>query len=406
MDLYSGLPYWIAKNKLYNYFRPLPEDLETEIVIVGGGITGALIAHELCHNGIPCTLIDKRSLSTGSSVASTALLQYEIDTPMHILAQQYGEEFAYKAYLSCLQSITDLEKVFHQVRFNPDFTKVPSIYYASDPKGVKSIRQEYELRRKYRLPVTYLSDQELEKDYGFSAPCALVNNVSAQMDPYAASTHLLRYHMERGSLCVFTQTEIIKFKRLVHGYALTTGTGKKITCKYLIVAAGFESGNFLPKKVMELTSTYAILSQPVPEEEFWPGKALIWETADPYLYIRTSGNRILVGGEDIEFKSPVARDALLRKKVRILEKKFAKLFPNIPFKTDMAWCGTFSSTSDGLPFIGNWPGLPNMFYALGYGGNGITFSMIAAQIIRHKLQGYKDDREEIFGFERDKLTPF
>jgi len=137
------------------------------------------------------------------------------------------------------------------------------------------------------------------------------------------------------------------------------------------------------------------------EGYIWPENSLIWETHEPYLYIRTSNkNRIIVGGEDIEFKNPRLRDALLRKKTHTLETKIKKLFPEIPFVTDMAWCGTFSSTDDGLPFIGNWPGNDRMFYALGYGGNGITFSMIAAQIIKNKLKGIKDDREEVFSFER------
>ena len=66
----------------------------------------------------------------------------------------------------------------------------------------------------------------------------------------------------------------------------------------------------------------------------------------------------------------------------------------------MAWCGTFSTTKDGLPFIGTWPGTKHIFFDLGYDGNGITFSMIGAQIIRNTLQGIKDERKDIFGFER------
>ena len=134
---------------------------------------------------------------------------------------------------------------------------------------------------------------------------------------------------------------------------------------------------------------------------YWPEHCLIWETADPYLYIRTTdGNRIIVGGEDEKFSDPEHRDSLLRKKIRILERKIRKLFPDIPFKTEMAWCGTFSSTKDGLPFIGNWPGKERIFFDLGYGGNGITFSMIGAQIICHKLQDIKDERSHVFGYDR------
>ena len=133
----------------------------------------------------------------------------------------------------------------------------------------------------------------------------------------------------------------------------------------------------------------------------WPERCLIWETAQPYFYLRTTAdNRMVIGGEDEDFKDPERRDKLLRNKIRKLEKKFAALYPDIPFKTDMAWCGTFSSTKDGLPYIGAWPGRENMLFALGYGGNGITFSMIAAQVIRNKISGVADNREQLFGFER------
>jgi len=400
MDLYSGLPYWIAKNPLYNYFNPLESDHITDVLIIGTGITGALVAHELCAAGIKCAMIDKRSLSSGSSVASTALLQYEIDTPLCKLIKLTDEKSAVMAYRSCLDSIKDIEEVFRKIGYDPDYEKVPSIYFASNKKGLDLIEEEYETRQKYSFPVTFLNKDDLARRYGIKRPGALENNVSAQIDTYAGATHLIEYHMRKSGLEVFTHTEVEKCEEKSLSYDVVTTNGHRINCKYVIIAAGFEAGKFLPKKVMKLTSTYAIISQPVDQKYIWHGHSLIWETHEPYLYIRTSNNRIIVGGEDEDFKDPVLRDRLIRRKVSLLEKKFRKLFPNIPFVTEMTWCGTFSSTEDGLPFIGHWPGKKRMLYALGYGGNGITFSMIAAQIIRNKLSGIPDEREAVFGFER------
>lgn len=403
MDLYSGIPYWIAKNPMFGYYRPLERDHFAEVVIIGSGITGALTAHELSRAGISCTLIDKRGIANGSSTASTALLQYEIDTPLSKLADMLDENSAVAAYRSSLQAITDIQQVFESIGFDPGYQRVPSLYYASNRKGCRLLKKEERIRKKHGLPVTYLDRHRLFEEYGIKAPAALENKVSAQMDPYDGAAALISYHMERSGLTVFSHTEVADWKETSDGYLLETDRGHTIRCSYLIVAAGFEAGKFLPQKVMKLTSTYAIISQPVDRNDIWPGRSLIWETREPYLYIRTTEDyRILVGGEDENFRNPVLRDKLLRKKVDTLEKKFAKLFPHIPFKTDMAWCGTFSSTDDGLPFIGNWPGKERMFYALGYGGNGITFSMIAAQLIRNKLRGVADDREKIFGFERVK----
>lgn len=403
MDLYSGLPYWIAKNSLYNYFNPLKSDFNTDVIIIGAGITGALVAHELCNAGIQCAIVDRRSITTGSSSASTALLQYEIDTPLCNMVELIEEDLAVLAYRSCLQSITDIENVFKSIGFNPDFERVPSVFFASDKKGLKLIEREYEIRQKYKLPVTFLDNKALSDKYGFKASGALENDESAQIDAYKAATHLIDYHIHQSGLKVFTNTEVVKYREKSIGYELQTTTGYKINSKYVIIAAGFEAGKFLPKQVMKLTSTYALISEPVDEKYIWHKKSLIWETKEPYIYIRTDNkNRIIVGGEDEDFKDPVKRDSLLRKKVSILEKKLKKLFPHIPFKTDMAWCGTFSSTDDGLPYIGTWPGVDRMFYALGYGGNGITFSMIAAQLIKNKLKGIEDEREDVFGFARKR----
>lgn len=403
MDLYSGLPYWIAKNPLNNYFNPLLSDFNTDVMIIGTGITGALVAHELCEAGIQCAMIDRQSVSSGSSIASTALLQYEIDTPLVDLSEKIGEEQAALAYAACLKSISDIETIFKSIDYNPEFERVPSVYYASNRSGAQLIQKEYVIREKHNLPANFLNKRELEEKYGIKARCALENKSSAQMDPYAGATHLIQHAMGKHSMPVFTHTKVERCEEIPGGYLLVTDNGNIIQCKYVIIAAGFEAGRFLPEQVMQLTSTYAIISQPVEEKHIWPGKSLIWETRDPYLYIRTvNGNRILVGGEDIEFKDPVVRDKLLRRKVRKLENKFMKLFPHIPFVTEMTWCGTFSSTEDGLPFIGPWPDKEYMLYALGYGGNGITFSMIAAQMLTNKIKGTKDEREKIFGFERMK----
>ena len=400
MDLYSGIPCWALKNQLFDYFNPLQADFTSEVAIIGSGITGALVANELRNAGIECCLVDKRTLCTGSSLASTALLQYEIDVPLCKMSLLIGEQNAVQAFRACLQAIDDLEAVFASSGFDPDFERVPSVYYASNQKDLAMIKEEFLLRKKHKLPVTFLDRPALFAAYGIKARGALMNRVSAQVDTHGAAAGLLAHHLKKG-LTIFSHTNIVACRESKRGYLLEAENGHSIRCKYVVIAAGFEAGQFLPKQVMQLSSTYALMSQPVAPEHLWPERSLIWETKDPYLYIRTTNqNRILVGGEDEEFKDPVRRDKLLRKKASILERKFTKLFPRIPFVPEVAWCGTFSSTKDGLPYIGEWPGKKRMFFALGYGGNGITFSMIAGQVIKNMLQGAPDERAALFAFDR------
>ncbi len=82
MDLKSGYPYWAVRNGLMQAFPKLHSHETCEVAVVGGGITGALIATELARHGHDVALIEQRDIAWGSTAASTALLQYEIDTPM------------------------------------------------------------------------------------------------------------------------------------------------------------------------------------------------------------------------------------------------------------------------------------------------------------------------------------
>ena len=85
MKLNSGYPYSLIKNGLPHSYPKLEKNIKTDVLILGGGISGALTAHYLVQEGIDCALIDARTIGLGSTCASTSLLQYEIDTSLHQL---------------------------------------------------------------------------------------------------------------------------------------------------------------------------------------------------------------------------------------------------------------------------------------------------------------------------------
>ena len=401
MDLHSGLPFWIVKNEFFDLYNPLRENYKIDVAIIGSGITGSLVAHELCEAGISCAIFDKRTIGTGSSSASTAQLQYEIDTPLCNLVKKVPEKIAVDAYFNCLQSITDIENILKKTKVDADFVRVPTVFLASNKQGVELLDREYEIRTEVGLRVNYLDAKQLKEYQNIDGIAALQNDTSAMMDAYKGAINLLKYHQKKNDLKLFTHTKIEQIQEVKDGCELISEHNHLIKCKYVIIATGFEAGQFLPKKVMSLLSTYAIISQPIDKKMIWPHRSLIWETAEPYLYMRTTlDNRLIVGGEDEEFYDPKKRDDLLRNKIKNLERKFKNLYPDIEFITEMAWCGTFSSTEDGLPYMGPWKKGEKKLFALGYGGNGITFSMVAAQVLRNIILGKNEPRLETFGFDR------
>src|SRR5260370_16281587 len=118
-------------------------------------------------------------------------------------------------------------------------------------------------------------------------------------------------------------------------------------------------------------------------QNVWKDAALIWENSKDYLYARTTrAGRIIIGGEDSEEEiEPERRDRLILEKSRALAKKLAALWPVANTEIEFLWSGTFDTTRDGLPLIRPVPDAQALHAAYGYGGNGITFSFMAAQLI-------------------------
>ena len=109
---------------------------------------------------------------------------------------------------------------------------------------------------------------------------------------------------------------------------------------------------------------------------------------------------MIFGGADEPFVNPRRRARARPGKTRLLLRRFRRYFPEIAVEPAYAWAGTFAETEDGLPFIGQHPAFPRALFALGYGGNGITFSFVAAGIIRDLCLGRKNADAELFRFGR------
>ena len=110
--------------------------------------------------------------------------------------------------------------------------------------------------------------------------------------------------------------------------------------------------------------------------------------------------RVICGGEDEEFSDEEARDALLTPKKVIIERKLKALFPRLDTRAEFAWCGSFGSSTTGMPTIGAIPGLPNCYVAMGYGGNGMTFAALAARILVEQWRGVASTDHALFAFNR------
>ena len=400
MDLTSPHAFWLIKNGVGEVPAPMSRDEECDVLVIGAGVTGAMIADALATRGLSVIVIDRRHPAHGSTSASTALLQYELDAHLVDLVDRLGRARAIDAYRACLDGVRAIGRLAADLGGDVGFHKRPSLYYASRAGDAKALRAEGAARRRAGLPCEVLDRGEVRRIVDFSPPIALWSAASAEVDPWRLTQALLARCGSR-DVRVYGRTDARRIAGRKTHLLVHTDRGR-IRAGQIVVAAGYESEKFLPRRVAKLHSTYAMVTEPVSAFKGWGKRCLLWESSRPYLYARTtSDGRIMAGGEDVPFRNPRLRDAKVESKARKLIGKMRQLFPRIEMEIAYGWAGTFGETEDTLPYLGAHPaGDPRIFFALGYGANGVPFSGIAAEILSAAVAGDSHRYLTTFAFDR------
>jgi glycine/D-amino acid oxidase-like deaminating enzyme len=375
------------------------EDVKCDALIVGGGITGSLIAERLTRQGLDVIVIDRELPGRGSTAASTSMLLWEIDRSLAQLTDIYGFERASRAYQASLQAVAGLKSLVHQLGISCELRDKPSLYLAAGDTA-KELLAEHRLRERAGLPGEFLDHGMLLDVFEIARAGALVSPGAADADPSQLARGMLKIAVARGAL-VF-EAEAVGFDAAARSVGIQLQNGRQIEARSAILATGYVMPAMIHSTIQTVSSSWAIATKPQPQN-LWKGGALIWEDSKDYLYARTtSTGRIIIGGEDSdEVTEPEARDRLIPQKARVLAQKLAALWPAANLDIEYRWSGTFDTTSDGLPLIGPVPGKKGIFAAYGYGGNGITFSFLAAQLIGDLIAGSSSQHLHDFALDRD-----
>jgi glycine/D-amino acid oxidase-like deaminating enzyme len=399
LDLRTGRPVWSAYRAPGVPTASLRQDIRTDVLVIGMGISGAMIAEALTANGHEIVCIDRRGPLVGSTAATTALVQYEIDQPLSVLAGKIGRGKAEAAWRRSRLAVANLQARIEDLQIDCLMEPRQSLFLDGNVLSPTQLREEGEARRQAGLRTVYLKPLELAERFGIKGRSALLNYGNLALDPRKLTAGLLKKVLERKGR-LYAPVEATTIAGTSDEVTVATRDGPVISAKSVVLATGYELMDAVPATKHQIISTFAIATRPQ-KQNVWPGTAFIWEASDPYLYMRaTHDGRIICGGEDEEFSDEALRDSMIEEKTAIISQKLRRMFPRIDTSPEFAWAGAFGTTTTGLPMIGNVPRKPNLFAVMGYGGNGITFSQIASELVSTALDGSEDTDAALFAFPR------
>lgn len=399
LDLRTGRPVWLAYRAPRTPVTALTRDIDVDVLVVGMGISGAMVAEALSADGHKIVMIDRRGPFKGSTVATTALVAFEIDQPLSKLSARIGREKAAAAWRRSALAVASLGARIEELGIRCQMAPRQSVYLAGNMLDRRAIEAEAEARREVGLSTSCLSRSELADRFGIGRDGAILSHGNLALDPRKLTAGLLQAAIGRGVRC-YAPVEGTAFRHGRDAVEVATRQGPTITARHVVLATGYELVSPMPAGGHRVISTWAIATRPQ-KQSLWPAECFIWEASDPYLYIRaTSDGRVICGGEDEDFQDEQKRDAMTGEKSRRLETKLGQLLPGIDPTPHFAWTGSFGTTKTGLPYIGRIPRRPRIHAVMGYGGNGITYSQIASEIIRADLRGGKDLDRHLYAFDQ------
>jgi len=397
-DLRGGRSPWFATSA-HPPRRDLRDNLACDALIVGAGITGSLVAERLTRQGLDVIIVDRELPGRGSTAASTSMLLWEIDRPLRQLSELYGFERAARAYRASRDAVAGLQSLVWRLGIACDLRDKHSLYLAAG-EGSADLVEEHRWRARAGLPGDFINHAVLLERFGIARAGAIVSPGAADADPMKLAHGLLRTALARGARLF--EADVVAFDAASRSVTVGLANDREIEARSVVLATGYVMPDVVYSTVHEVSSSWAIATVPQPQN-IWNNGALIWEDAKDYLYARTTtAGRIIIGGEDsTEIVEPEARDRAIPEKSRVLARRLAALWPAAKSDIEFRWAGTFDTTEDGLPLIGPVPGAKGVYAAYGYGGNGITFSFLAARLIGDLIAGKTSPLLRDFAIDRD-----
>jgi glycine/D-amino acid oxidase-like deaminating enzyme/nitrite reductase/ring-hydroxylating ferredoxin subunit len=379
------MPDYISQTKALN-------KKDFDVLIVGGGVTGITTALQLQKSGLQCVVAEAHTLCFGTTGGTTAHLNTFLDNSYDQIEKKFGEDGAQLIAKATNQALELYRSNVEEYNIDCGYEQKDGYLYSQNEKQTEELNKIYEASKKAGADVAHTDRIPLPIEF----EKAIVYHEQANIHPSRYVYALAKAFEESGG--VILQNCMVKDFKGDIILEVETSQGA-INTRTLIWATHIPPGvNLLhfrcaPYRSYAMTVTL--------HDDAYPD-GLAYDMYDPYHYYRTQiiedKKYLIVGGEDHKTAHEENTEGCFNR----LEAHVRKYFDvkEVVFK----WSSQYFEPADGLAYIGHLPGNPgNVLVATGYGGNGMTYSHIAATMFTDLIT--KGESEYAKLFDPDRLKP-
>jgi len=383
---------------------PLQDAVETEVAIIGAGITSTATALWLARAGINVRVLEARSIAAGASGRNGGIIASGTTASYANVIQRYGHEEARRLWTFTVRN-HDLLKGFidelEQDGWTCSYRRNGSLKLALNETELEQVRQSAALLNEDGWEVQIVDRNDLPMRVRNTFIGGAYYPANAEFHPARFVTGLALLAQQAGAV-FHSQSQVMGISANEDGILLQT-PGGTVHAHTLVLAANawlpglgaLVGANWLSSCIFP-TRGQIIATEPVSEQLFpYPCSA-----DEGYQYWRQlSDGRLVVGGwrnRSFDTESQTY-DETPNEGVQQHLDAFVHETLNLPhIKIAHRWAGIMGFTSDNLPLIGRLPGVPNCYIAGGYTGHGNAFAIHAAKLISELVQGKTNPDVELF----------
>ena len=377
--------------------------MATDVVIIGGGLTGCATAYALAAAGAKVTLLEAAQIGRGSSGSSSGWINEDPGVGYADLERLVGGRSAKRVFQSWRRAALDLTALLRRLDVKCFIEARPAVTVAVTPDQVLGLKREQKARRAAGLDATLLNAHAIAGEVALQAP-ALRSKDGATLDPYRACLGLAVSAANRGAV-IFERTPVMKVTFNRKSAEVITANGR-IHTNRVIVATGIPTPLF--KALVRhfcFRTAYFALTEPVPakiRQQMGTRTFMLRDSAVPPHVMRwTADGRVLVGGADADAPPVRLRDKVIVQRTGQLMYELSILYPDLSgVQPAFGWASDYARTTNGLPCIGPHRNYPHHLFALGDASQGVTGAYLASKILVRQHFGEMDPTDSIFEFHR------
>lgn len=377
-------------------FEPLCEDVTADVCVVGAGIAGMMTAYELAKAGKRVVVLDDGGVGSGETGRTTAHITAALDDRYYNIESLHGVEGARLAAESHMAAINRAEDICNVEGIVCDFARVDG-YLFLDPKHDHSVLE----REQQAAERAGIADVQIVK----RAPIDFWDTGSCLKFPDQGQFHPLRF-LDGLARCIirdggriYSGSHVMEVKD-EEPCKVKTSDGKTVTCDAVVVATNASVTDYVVTHAKQAPYRTYVIGARIPKASVPP--LLIWDTPDPYHYIRIQPDRdhdiLIIGGED--HKTGHAHD--MNERFANLEVWMNKRFPMVE-RVVYRWSGQVLEPFDFLSWTGVTPGGKHVYMHSGDSGNGITHGIMAGILLTDMIMGRENPWSKLYDPKRITL---